>query len=242
MKHVCLVLLVLNVSYGQARLPAPTSAGNIPPYADSLPGADIGAKANNAFGRCRQMPGSCLVKLAPNQTYIFSTTIRIPETNAILDCNGSTLRFTGTGDAIFVSSGPPEPPFISGGIQDCTVLGSPSAKSGIHQQSRVGFLYDRVAVRDFTGSDSSAIWWENVAGSRTAPGWNEQNVVRKVDLGNSTKLFRLSRTTGTDSFAYNRLDDLHLDVMDGQVGWRSKALERVPRYRWRTAISRLGPT
>ena len=98
------------------------------------------------------------------------------------------------------------------------MLGSPSAKSGIHQQSRVGFLYDRVAVRDFTGSDSSAIWWENVAGSRTAPGWNEQNVVRKVDLGNSTKLFRLSRTTGTDSFAYNRLDDLHLDVMDGQVG------------------------
>jgi hypothetical protein len=90
--------------------------------------------------------------------------------------------------------------------------------NGIHQQSRLGFLYDRVAVRDFTGSDAAAVWWENVRGRPGNPGWNEQDVVRKMDLGNSTRLFRMTRSSGTDSFMYNRFEDMHLDVMDGQTG------------------------
>jgi hypothetical protein len=39
-----------------------------------------------------------------------------------------------------------------------------------------------------------------------------------MDLGNSTRLFRMTRSSGTDSFMYNRFEDMHLDVMDGQTG------------------------
>lgn len=206
-------LFLLRALYGQA------AGGNPVPYADAFAGADIGAKANAAFARCQQMPGLCLVRLEPNHAYTFSTTIRFPTTSAALDCSGSTLHFQGTGDAIFVPPGPPEPPFLSGSIQNCTILGNSARHSnGIHQQSRLGFLYDRVAVRDFTGSESAAIWWENVNGGVGKPGWSEQDVVRKVDLGNSTSLFRMTRSSGTDSFMYNRFEDVHLDVMDGQKG------------------------
>ncbi len=103
---------------------------------------------------------------------------------------------------------------------NCTILGNSTPRSnGIHQQSRLGFLYDRVAVRDFTGSDAAAVWWENVSGGPGKPGWNEQDVVRKMDLGNSSRLFRMTRNGGTDSFMCQyRLEDVHLDVMDGQTG------------------------
>jgi hypothetical protein len=201
-------------------LAAVTTLGQAPnEFADSLPGIDIGAKANAAFSNCRQNSGTCVVRLMPGQRYTFSTSIKIPSQPAILDCSGSVLAFQGTGDAIFVSAGPAAPPFLSGGIRNCTILGTSNPRSnGIHQQSRIGFLYDGVAIRNFAGTDSSAIWWETVAGDAASPGWNEQNVIRKMDLGNSTKLFRMSRGTGADSYAYNRIDDLHLDVMDGQVG------------------------
>jgi hypothetical protein len=193
--------------------------GQAAPYADSFAGADIGAKANAAFASCQQMPGLCLVQLEPNRAYTFSTPIRFPETSATLDCSGSILHFEGTGDAILIPPGPPQPPFLSGGIQNCTLLGNASPKAnGIHQQSRLGFLYDRVAVRDFTGVEAAAVWWENVSGGPGKPGWNEQDVVRKMDLGNSTRLFRMTRSSGTDSFMYNRFEDMHLDVMDGQTG------------------------
>jgi hypothetical protein len=188
-------------------------------YADSLPGNDVGEKANAAFDACRPASGACVVKLTPAQTYTFTTTIRIPPADAILDCSGSILQYQGTGDAVLVAPGPSQPPFLSGGIRDCTILGNASPRAnGIHQQSRVGFSYDQVAVRNFTGAGSAGIWWENVAGSSTAPGWNEQDVVRKADIGNSTKAFRMSRSSGTDSFEYNRIEDLHMDVMDGQTG------------------------
>jgi hypothetical protein len=210
------MLLSISLGIGQRQ---PVSPGPLPTYADALPGSDIGAKTNAAFSHCRELPGACIVKLQPSKVYTFSTTIRIPETSATLDCGGSTLQYQGRSDAILVSPGPAGPPFISGGIQDCTIVGNSAAHAnGIHQQSRVGFVYDRVAIRDFNGADSAAIWWENVAGNQRAPGWNEQDVVRKMDLGNSTTLFRLTRSTGTDSFAYNRFEDLHLDVMDGQAG------------------------
>jgi hypothetical protein len=206
-------LFLLRALHGQP------AGGNPAPYADAFAGVDIGAKANAAFGRCQQMPGLCLVQLEPNRVYTFSTTIRFPPTSATLDCSGSTLHFQGAGDAILIPPGPPEPPFLSGSIQNCTILGNSSPRSnGIHQQSRLGFLYDRVAVSDFTGVDSAAVWWENVSGGAGKPGWNEQDVVRKMDLGNSTNLFRMTRSSGTDSFMYNRFEDVHLDVMDGQKG------------------------
>jgi len=219
MKYVFLFLVLTALLRAQPGQPASLASVEVRPYADTFAGADIGAKTNAAFETCKQSAGTCVVKILPEQSYRFTTTIRIPATNAILDCGGSILSFQGTGDAILVSPGPGQPPFLSGGIRNCTVLGNANPRAnGIHQQSRVGFLYDRVAVRDFMGADSSGIWWENVAGSATSPGWNEQDVVRKVDIGNCTKSFRMSRNTGTDSFEYDRIEDLHLDLMDGQTG------------------------
>ena len=200
----------------QTRQPATATPA---PLADAFPGTDIGAKINAAFEGCRNGRAPCVVVLDSDKTYRFSTTIRFPGTRATLDCNRSVLQFTAGGDAIYIPPGPTSPPFLSGGLKDCTVIGTAAPHSiGIHQQSRIGFVYDGVAVRDFPGPESACVWWESVAGIARAPRFNEQNVVRKMDLGNCTTLFRMSRTSGTDSFAYNRIEDLHLDIMDGQVG------------------------
>jgi hypothetical protein len=98
-------------------------------------GQDEGAAINAAFQKCTaaspSSPGtSCVVNLAHGQPYRYSTTIVFPNSTGqpdpksqtfvaapILDCNGSTLTYTGTGEAFTVLG---ENSYKSGEIRNCT--------------------------------------------------------------------------------------------------------------------------
>lgn len=189
-------------------------------YADQYPGANIGQKINAAFSDCGGGNISCQVFLRPGQIYPYNTTIVLPSTITTLDCNGSTLNWQGgaSTDAMVVQSATGPIPYYSGGFKNCFVIysGGSNNVTGIHQQSRIGFVYENVGVRGFNTTGSACMAFENMVGVTS---FNEQNTMRKVDLNDCKKHIRLYRTNGTDSFQYNNFDDVHFDVEDGQIGF-----------------------
>lgn len=192
----------------------------IPLSAFDFSGSDIGDRVNHAEASCVAGPSvSCNVSLPSGQTFSYSTPIVIGNDVTTLDCQGSTLNYTGAAntDAITVQSAIGPVPYYSGGIKNCFVTGPGTATgvTGIHQQSRIGFVYENVGVKGFHAAGNACMSFENMSGVTT---FNEQNTLRKVDLNDCTTHIRLWRNGGTDSFQYNNFDDVHLDVEDAQVG------------------------
>ncbi len=190
--------------------------------AEAYPGVDIGARINAAFTTGASTDTPPRVNLVSGQTYTFSTTIRlpIPATNGfpILDCNGSTLHYTGSADAIFVVPGG-APPWNSGLIENCILTGTPSAANGIHQLSRIGMHYREVTLSGFTAPGAAGLLLDNTSfnGISTGAGlgWNERLDAQLNLFNNTSGILALGSHGGTNSFGYSRLE-LRCQVVDGQ--------------------------
>lgn len=166
--------------------------------------------------------GSCSVVFPFGSVYTLRATATIPSSNVELDCQGSTLTYVGLGDAIRIAPFGTTPPYITGGIKNCLIDGSGNAHtnlSGVHMQSRIGFVFEDVRIANFATAGSSCMTWENIAQGGPSPGFSEQNTIRKADFYNCTKGLRYVNTSGTNSFFYNEVTDLHMTLSDGQIGW-----------------------
>jgi hypothetical protein len=176
------------------------SIGNVL-FADQFGGADIGAKINAAFASQAGASGlGGLVKLAPNQTYTFSTQVVFPASNSdwTLDCQGSVLNWTGTTDAINVPT--ESAPGFSGAIRNCIIDGSGSSTSGIngvHQYSRINFTYDNDYFVNWHGTLQKGLMVDN-----TASGFNERTQILNSYWANDTIGMAFQGSNGgTGSFA-----------------------------------------
>lgn len=191
--------------------------------ADQLAGIDIGAKVNTAFTSCAGPNKSCKITLPPGQSYLFSTRIIVPgDATAInsvmqLDCQGSTLTWTGTGDAIQVLTENVNNP--SGYIANCIIVNGTSntvSTNAIHQFSRNAFEYRTVAIQGFSNAGSSGIFLDNVA--ETWGGYNERTVFDHVTTSLTTKGIRLLGSDGgTNSFARVVMRGGFCNAGDGQI-------------------------
>jgi hypothetical protein len=190
--------------------------------ADQMSGADIGTKITAAFASCAAPNGSCKVTIPPGQIYSFSHTITIPgdvtATNSVmqLDCQGSTLTWTGTGDAIQVLSANVGNP--SGYIANCTIMNGTSntaSTNAIHQFSRNAFEYRTVAIQGFGNANSSGIFLDNVA--ETWGGYNERTLFDHVTVFHNKKGIRLFSDGGTNSFARQVMRGVFCNATDGQI-------------------------
>ncbi len=210
-----LLLLVILTSAALAQTPDPTGVRN----AALFPGADIGARINAAFADGG--PGAHVI-LPAGQTFIYATTWRIPtpaiNSAPLLDCQGSTLHYTGSGDAALVAAGGGEP-YASGRIQNCILTGTPAAANGIHQQARVGMHFRDVTVSNFTNPRASALLVENTRFDGTSTpgglGWSER-LDADLNLFNDTAgVVLLGSRGGTNSYGYSSLS-LRCQLFDAQ--------------------------
>ncbi len=185
--------------------------------ADKLPGTDVGVQINAAF----QLNLAGRVTLTPGAVYTYQTTINFPlgsQTYPILDCQGATLNYTGSGDAVLVQPGG-GPPYQSGLIQNCNLLGTAAAANGIHQESRVGMKYRNVQISYFTGATAAALLLDNTSFSGqttgSSAGWNERLEAEITSYQNTYGIRALGNHGGTNSFAYPHID-LRCQLYDGE--------------------------
>ena len=112
-------------------------------------GSDIGAQINNAMGS----GGTVMI---PDGTYSFSTTISVvtPTVSGLtVDCgsNHTTLNYTGSGDAVYVSSTSGPSPSALIVFRNCTFNGSgaTSTANGVHVQNASGVVLENCIVENF---------------------------------------------------------------------------------------------
>jgi hypothetical protein len=191
---------------------------------EQFAGLDIGAKINAAFASCASSAGgSCALQLSPGQNYSFSTQFHIPGDATdgsgfmSLDCKGSTLTWTGAGDASQVMAQNSDRP--SGLIKDCVLVngsGNTAAVDGIHQFSRGAMQYERVTVNGFSNSTSSGLHLDNSA--TVWGGYNERLYLNRFTVGNNTKGVRYQGSNGgTNSFGYNTMVSAECNTVEGQI-------------------------
>ena len=203
--------------------------------AAQFPGADIGAKVNNAEGvLCTNAKGSgCEIVIPPQAGgYTFSTTINLVKYWVSLKCTrGQILYYTGTGDAVFVGEGSPGP-YVQGAIDGCIIDGSTDTNTnvnGIRMVNTTGFAYrDGMAVQNFTATGDVGMLWQNQPTTYTNGGvcthcadgsQTERTRVGMVSLINNTTNIEMQTVSGAgNSFEYNRIAGLHLQQENGQTG------------------------
>jgi hypothetical protein len=162
---------------------------------------EAGAAIDARFAECAGAP--CLVKLVPAKAYTVTTRINIPAAmGQVLDCQGATLLWSGTGDEIEVDGLNGDSP--SGEIRNCTLQlapGNASGRNGVHQQSRIWMSYRHDTFQDWTNPASAGLVIDNTAGVGW-PGYNERTHIENVSFSNDTTGLRLiARHGGTESFA-----------------------------------------
>src|SRR3569623_1329264 len=94
-------------------VPAMSTALEIEPGCSWCSGPDLSAWVNVAWAQCAGgVYSSCEIDLSPNQVYSYANTLTIPSLAApgtinggfpILDCHGSTISYTGGGDAVYIA-------------------------------------------------------------------------------------------------------------------------------------------
>ena len=208
----CATCVVTNPSSDQVIVQPTTSSFDVnrinnQMHPEGFTGANIGAKINTAFAACpvgaAGTNSSCQLVLKAGQNYSFSTQIQVPGgvQYPSLDCSGSTLTWTGTGDAIQVLSLNGATP--SGDIRNCVIVkgtGNTLAVAAIHQFSRVQFTYINDTLTNFDNASSDGIWIDNV--SETWGGYNERTAFHGITLDNDKKGIRfLGSNGGTNSLA-----------------------------------------
>ena len=149
-----------------------------------------------------------VVALAQSSVYAIHSTLTIPASNVILDCNGSQIVYTpATGDAIHILPFASDVPYISGGMRNCWISASASTSNkGIHQESRLGFFYENLRTSGLNGATAACMEWEK---SPTSPQFTEQTRVARWDSFDCTEHLKLIKNGGTNSFAYNDLREWH---------------------------------
>ncbi len=184
-------------------------------YVGDFGSACTSATLNLAIASLSGAPG--VVKTIQGQPCTLATTVTIPAQYLVLDCQGSIMNYTpAAGDAFLISAFASDVPYDSGGMRNCRVNsanGSPGVSTGIHQQSRLGFHYDRVTVKGFNGSMGTCMFWENTA---TGPMFTEQTTIDGLDTEDCSEHLKLANTAGTNSFAYNYIANWHCGLNDGQ--------------------------
>jgi hypothetical protein len=123
----------------------------------SMPGADIGAKANAAFAA---MPASGGTVHVPPGSYEFATTIRMTHAGQHLSCDpGAVLHYTGKGDVLLI-----DPEGNKGGLAltidgegGCLLLGNPQAANGIHLLASGVTAVLGMRIEDFSHGNGIAL-------------------------------------------------------------------------------------
>ena len=194
-----------------ASAPATLPVGGIC-YANDYPGGDIFAKFNSAIATCKG--GEIRIRQG---TYVaVKTTAKLTQPADSMVCEGAvTIDYIGSGDAIDWRM----TPFSiapAGRIEGCKIVGTASGASGLHMGDIVGWTLDRVVISGFTRAGASGIWWDNRSG------WIERGTITpSVAVNNNAIGFRMTNSGGTpltDSFCYDRVLGLALDVGQNQIG------------------------
>lgn len=192
---------------------------------------DLGAEIQAAFSQCAF---NCEVDVRPGPSggYPWATTVNINTNTQLLKGigpKGSIVGdYSGATDAILYQTNPfaALTNWNSGGVENITIMGSPSGRSGIHTGNVIGGHLYNVTVEGFTGSTGKCIWLDNVKDSGGHAGWYERNLWLNVSVGANTGLLSQSCTydvyadnnNATNSFGYNRILDLQMNVNPGQHG------------------------
>lgn len=170
-------------------------------------GGDIGDWVNREVRRLAPTGG--VVRLPPGR-FTFRRTIYL-RPNVYLSGYGTELHYLGRGDAVRVPTYS-HVPYMAGGVFGLRLFGPGNvAANGIHQMGAVGVSYRDVAVWGF--KEGAGIWLDNRSG-----GYNERTLMEGVSVGDCAYAVRLSNSGGTDSFGYNNLVLLHVQLGPGEVG------------------------
>jgi hypothetical protein len=189
---------------------------------------DVGQNVNNAFtsagGSSSHVLASAIVLIPPG-TYTYSVPIQIPHNTSapwivapILDCQGSTLNYAGTGDAVIVHGENVIGPGNSGSLRNCTIqtaiFHNPSVSSLLHIKGRMGFILRNITLNNAT----ICIDWENT-NTDGGPGYQEQNIFDQIaSFGCATHLLAHSGAGATPSFEYNTIHNWHFQLDNGENG------------------------
>ncbi len=157
--------------------------------ADAFPGNSIEQKIANAFASQAGKQGSpsvsTLVNLAPNRIYSYAFPIEIPNetappyiTRPVLDCNGSTLVYTGTdvAPAVLVhGENANNSANGSGELRNCTIARPNAGGPVVLNKTRLGWHMTNVTLQG--GQDSYAVHLTTTDGG---PGYVEQSLLDNV--------------------------------------------------------------
>ncbi len=202
--------------------------------AGNYTGADIGAQINSAFHASGGTPAnpspSWTVAISPGNIFTYSTPIEIPGQQSttsvqapVLDCQGSVLNYTGTGDAIIVHGANATGPSTTGAIRNCVIHGSTTdggAASLIHIRDRLGFTLSHLELENAT----VCLNWENTT-SDGGPGYNEQDYFEHVHSAGCLKhIYVHTDSSGAGSFRYHTVDDWHFSLRNDSPGGAENGL------------------
>lgn len=164
-------------------------------YADAFPGTSIPQKIANAFasqaGTQRSPAVSAVVYLEPHRTYNFASPIEIPNetaapfiTRPVLDCNGSTLTYTGggAGPAVLVHGENAGNSVGSGELRNCVLSRADTAGPIVLNNTRMGWHMTNVAL--YGGQDSYRVQLTTLDGG---PGYVEQSLLDNVVFDNPSR-------------------------------------------------------
>lgn len=207
------------------------------------PGSDLGEKINSVFAE----GSGCAEVHIPAGEYKYSRTIRISKPCQSLHGSGSaltSLEYTGVGDAIVWQM----QPFSiqkAGTVKGFTLKGSgQSAGNGIRSGTVVGATLEDLVINNFRGRDSAGILFENL--KVQLPAWTERTVIRDVHIGiphiGNTTAMAFMIHDGGNSFGYNDISDVWLNVEKGQSGvrWGKGTYTYNSRLNFHANISALG--
>ena len=186
---------------------------------------DAGTAINSAFSGCAGTSSapaaSCVVYLGPHQSYRYNQTIVIPNLvsspyiiEPILDCNGSTLTYTGTGEAFTVLG---ENRYKSGEIRNCNFAVTDSTATATIW-SRIDF-----GVRHSTFTmGATGISYINDA-AHGGPGYTEENHWDDIEIvvppGGCGLTFKQDPSIygkpSVGSYSYNTWTGFHFDLNGG---------------------------
>ena len=164
-------------------------------FADAFAGASISQKIANAFasqsGTQRTPAVSAVVTLAPNHVYNYASSIEIPNettapfiTRPVLDCNGSTLVYTGRGaaPAVLVHGENAGNSMGSGELRNCVINRVDPSGPVIQNNTRMGWHMTNLAL--YGGQDGYLVQLTKLDGG---PGYVEQSFLDNVAFENPAR-------------------------------------------------------
>lgn len=163
-------------------------------FADAFPGASIDQKVANAFasqaGTPRNPAVAAVVNLSPNRIYQYASPLEIPNetrppyiTRPVLDCNGSTLIYTGRGaaPAVLVHGENAGNSVTSGELRNC-VISRDATGPVVLNNNRMAWHMTNVAL--YGGQDSYLVQLTTLDGG---PGYVEESLLDNIAFDNPSR-------------------------------------------------------